>query len=123
METPSASKIEGKNSPPLFPECDALETEKEKFYCFNRGLMKIVQTNFHYPEYLREKGIEDKVWVSFEIEKNGSIENINILHGEHDELNYETIRIVCLIPDVKPAYLNGEPISFAYTMPINFKLR
>lgn len=62
-----------------------------------------------------------KVFVSFIIEENGSISNIELVKTFHPECDKEAIRIISLMPPWKPGKINGESVQTQLVLPIFFK--
>ena len=52
---------------PIYPGCENLATEDEKFMCFNQNIMKHIGKEFDFPELARQMGIQGKVYVNFVI--------------------------------------------------------
>jgi len=65
---------------PIYPGCEAAvaASREEGFECFNRMIMALVSRNVEYPKKARQKGIQGRVWVSFIIEKDGYISNVEV---------------------------------------------
>ena len=85
-------------------------------------LFKFMGNNIKYPEQAKKKNIEGKVYVSFTIEKDGSITNIHILNGIGGGCDKESIRVVNNMPKWTPGENNGQKVRVEYTLPINYKL-
>ena len=79
-----------------------------------------IKTNFNYPKLAREKGISGTVYIIFDINREGKIENIR-LSGEYI-LKEEAMRIIKLLPDMSPGTVNGEPVKVPYSIPMHFRL-
>ena len=86
------------------------------------ALVKFLSSNVKYPEKAREKSIEGKVLVWFDISKEGKIENIRVPEPVNKDLDAEAIRVVKLLDNFKPATMNGKPVKMVYKLPITFKL-
>jgi periplasmic protein TonB len=84
--------------------------------------MKFVLKNLKYPEMAKRMGIEGKVWVTFIVEKDGSISTIKITRGVNADLDREAIRIVSLFPKWSPGMQNGRTVKSQFVIPIPFKL-
>lgn len=83
-------------------------------------LMKFLGDNLKYPPEAKANGIMGKVFVSFNVDKDGTIEEVKILKSVHPLLDEECIRVVKLMPKWKPAYYKGEPTKINFNMPFNF---
>jgi len=57
---------------PLFPGCERVKKPERRKY-FQEKLDKHVLKFFHYPEIAQEIGIQERVFVTFVIDKNGTI--------------------------------------------------
>ena len=86
------------------------------------ALDQYLKTSIQYPEKAKEQGLSGKVYVSFVIEVDGTISNVEIRRGEHDLLNNEAIRVVKAMPNWKPGSIRGKVVRTRYTLPIVFSL-
>ncbi len=84
--------------------------------------VKFLLENMIYPQLAREKGYEGIVYVTFIVERDGRITEVNVLRGVHPSLDEEAIRVIKMMPNWIPGSHNGEPIRVQYNMPINFRL-
>jgi TonB family protein len=107
---------------PIFPGCENLATEDEKFMCFNQNIMQHIGKKFEFPELARQMGIQGKVYVNFVIEKNGKVSNVTIARGVDKLIDDEAIRVIKLLPKFTPAKQRGKPVRMQYTVPINARL-
>lgn len=107
---------------PIYPGCDEdLDNEALK-RCFEMKVLQHVSRKFKFPEEARNQGIQGKIYVYFIIEKDASIDIIEISRSTHPLLDLEAIRVVSLISQIKPASQDGEPVRMSFTLPINAKL-
>ena len=60
-----------------------------------------------------------KIFVSFVVEKDGSISNVWILRGINEELDTEAVRAVVAFPQWTPGMQNGKPVRVKFILPIN----
>jgi periplasmic protein TonB len=72
-----------------------------------------------YPAKALENGIQGMVFISFIVEPDGSVSNVEILNG-NKELSGEALRVVKLMPKWNPGYFEGEKAKVKINMPINF---
>lgn len=93
--------------------------------CFYEEMEKHVKKHLKYPEEARNKKIENKVSVHFEIDKNGRVTNIQA-RGKQTEFKSlfeeEAKRIISLLPDFIPATQRKKPVVVKYAIPIIFTL-
>jgi len=108
---------------PIYPGCEKLATENDKFMCFNQGIMRHIGKNFEFPELARQMGIQGKVYVNFVIEKNGKVSSVTIARGVDKLIDDEAIRVIKKLPTFIPAKQRGKPVRMQYTVPINARLQ
>ena len=88
----------------------------DKFY-------KFLQQNIKYPAEARNKKIEGKVFVSFIVEKDGSLSTFKVLRDPGAGCGAEALRVMKLSPKWNPGVQNGKKVRVQYTMPISFTLK
>ena len=86
------------------------------------GLMKYIQKNVRYPAIAKEYNITGKVYVSFIVDKQGTVTNVKIVRGVDKNLDAEAVRVVKSLPKYKPGKQRGKPVRVMFTIPINFTL-
>jgi len=92
---------------------------------FPGGMSKFYEYLGHslkYPAEAKANKIEGKVFLSFIVEKNGELTNINVdrkLGGGTDE---EAVKALKASPRWNPGIKNGQPVRVKYNIPISFKL-
>ncbi|MEQ8685851.1 MAG: M56 family metallopeptidase [Imperialibacter sp.] len=75
-----------------------------------------------YPKQARQLGVEGKVFVQFEIEKDGSITNIQTLKGIGAGCDMESERVIAGSPKWNPGKQRGRAVKVRMILPITFKL-
>ncbi len=86
------------------------------------ALMAYIKKNLKYPASASENGIQGRVTLSFVVEKDGSISNIEVMRSPAEELSQEAIRVVKMMPRWKPGKQRGKPVRTEYVLPITFRL-
>ena len=86
------------------------------------GLMRYIQKNVKYPAIAKEYNITGKVYVSFIVDKKGSVTNVKIVRGVDKNLDAEAMRVVKSLPKYKPGKQRGKSVRVMFTIPINFTL-
>lgn len=91
---------------------------KPEFPGGNAALLSFIENNLKYSE--SESG---RVTLSFIIEKDGSISDIEILRSPSSVLSIEAIRLVNSMPKWNPGKLEAEglPVRVKYILPVVFK--
>lgn len=87
------------------------------------ALMRFLSTNIRYPVQARDQQIQGRVYLSFVVERDGSVSNITLLRGIGFGCDEEAVRVVGLMPNWKPGRQNGMPVRVFYNLPIKFTLR
>ena len=86
------------------------------------GLMKYIQKNIKYPAIAKEYNITGKVFISFIVDKTGSVINVKVVRGVDKNLDAEAVRVIKSLPKYKPGKQRGKPVRVMFTVPINFTL-
>lgn len=81
-----------------------------------------VRSNTIYPEQAVREKIEGRVWVSFVIDKDGSLSNIQITSSPHKLLSEEVLRIMNAATGFTPGKKDGVPVRVRYSIFVDFKL-
>ncbi len=84
--------------------------------------MKFLQDNIKYPAMARESGIQGTVYVTFVVERNGSVTDVKILRGIGGGCDEEAVRVVKNMPKWEPGKQRGKPVRVQFNMPIRFTL-
>ena len=85
--------------------------------------MDYVSKNVVYPSEAQEKGISGRVFVSFIVEKDGSVSNVDVKRGIGGGSDEAAVRVIKALPKWKPGKMKGKPVRVSYMMPITFKLQ
>lgn len=86
------------------------------------AMMKFVAENLKYPEQMQKEKVEGRVLLSFVVEKDGSVTNIEEVQSPHPVLTEEAIRVVKLMPKWKPGKQEGKEVRVQFNLPITFRL-
>lgn len=76
-----------------------------------------------YPEAAKRDKVKGKVFLSFIVEKDGSLNEINIVKGLTAETDEEAARVLKLSPKWLPGKLKGETVRVKYHLPISFEIQ
>lgn len=116
----NASRIQDSNNPDkvIF---DVVE-QMPQYPGGDDARIKYLAKNLKYPEEARKEGIEGKVFVTFVVEKDGSITGAKILKGIGGGCDEETIRVIENMPNWEPGKQRGKTVRVRFNMPIIFKL-
>jgi TonB family protein len=112
------SKSQGTDTTEIF----AIVEKMPEFPGGNGAFSIYIANNIKYPLKARENLTQGKVFVSFVVEKDGSITKTKILRSVSPELDEEALRIINSSPKWKPGSNNGLPVRALFSMPITFRL-
>ncbi len=84
--------------------------------------IKYLNENIRYPAEARKNGIEGRVFVTFIVEKDGKISNVELLRGIGGGCDEEALRVISNMPQWEPGKQRGKPVRVQFNMPILFKL-
>jgi protein TonB len=79
--------------------------------------------NIHYPDDAKKRNIQGKVFLTFVVEKDGTLSNIQVLRGVSDDINAEAVRVFKNAPKWNPGIQRGRPVRVQYNVPISFTLQ
>lgn len=83
-----------------------------------------VNTKLVYPEIAKENGSQGRVYLSFIVEKDGSVTNVKVLRSSSDAtLDNEAVRVVKSSPKWEPGRQRDRAVKVTYTFPVVFALR
>ncbi len=105
---------------PIYPGCKG-NTNAELKKCFEQKIIAHINKNFRYPDLALELGINGKVYVMFNVDRQGIISGIRT-RGPDKSLEEEAERIIRLLPKMTPAKQRGKSVKVPYSVPIHFKL-
>lgn len=79
--------------------------------------------NLKYPELANQAGISGKVYVSFVVEKDGSITDVKLLRGIGGGCDEEALRVVSKMPKWKPGLQRSHAVRVHFVLDIKFTLQ
>lgn len=87
------------------------------------ALYEYLAKNIQYPTIAKENNITGKVYVTFVVEKDGSIANPRILRDIGGGCGQEAIRVVKSMPKWTPGKQRGKAVRVQFNLPVSFNLR
>ncbi len=82
-----------------------------------------IQQNLKYPPIAQENNISGRVYVSFVVDRDGSITNVQVVRGVDPSLDKEAVRVVKSSPKWTPGKQRGRAVRVSFTFPIVFQLQ
>ncbi len=110
-------------------ELDDIFTIVDEVASFPGGWEKWYQflgENIRYPGEARKKGIEGRVFLTFVVDKEGDLRNIEVQDvgkGVGGGCEEEAIRILEISPKWNPGKIKGQNVNSRISLAINFRLK
>ena len=89
----------------------------------NSALMKFLNENIHYPVVAQENGVQGRVVISFVVERDGHITDVQVARSVDPSLDKEAQRVVRSMPKWIPGKQNGSAVRVKYNVPVSFRLQ
>ena len=86
------------------------------------SLMKYLRDNIKYPQKALEEGLSGRVIALFVVDRDGGIDNIEILKSTNQIFENEAIRVIKAMPKWKPGKDKGKTVRCRYVLPIVFRI-
>lgn len=87
------------------------------------ALSKYLGENIHYPQLAKENNITGRVFVTFVVEKDGSVANVKVLRDIGGGCGAEAVRVVKAMPKWKPGKQRGKAVRTQFNLPVSFNLQ
>lgn len=87
------------------------------------ALYKYLAENIKYPVMAKNNKVEGRVYITFVIDKDGTVSDAKVLRSVNEELDAEALRVINAMPKWKPGMQRGVPVRVQYNIPISFKLQ
>jgi protein TonB len=107
---------------PYFDECAQPSNKKEESACTYATIKNFVQSNTRYPSVCRELGVEGTVWLTFVIDKNGDVVEIEEVNSPHSALTKAAISGLSKLPKLNPGTQRLNPVAVKLEIPVRFML-
>jgi len=89
---------------------------------FPGNIYEFIGKSLKYPEEAKELGIQGKVYVSFVVEKDGSVSNVIVKRGIGGGCDEEAVRVVQSMPNWTLGKQRGHEVRVQFNLPVSFKL-
>ena len=87
-----------------------------------RALMQYLGENMKYPAKARRRGVQGSVVVTFVIEKNGDVSNVEAVKKIGTGCDEEAERVIREMPRWTPGYQDEYPVKVRFSLPLHFRL-
>lgn len=86
------------------------------------AMYRFIAKNVRYPSNSKRMGVQGSVFISFVVDRDGTLSSVEVIKSLHTELDKEALRVVKMMPPWKPAKQNGKSVRSRFVLPIKFKL-
>lgn len=83
---------------------------------------KWVSEQMQYPQDAIDQNIQGRVVLQFTVNKEGQVEDVQVVRGVNEALDNEAVRVVTASPKWEPGTQNGNPVNVRYIFPVVFRL-
>lgn len=120
----SVAKIEDPVVPKLPEEKkpEKIETVVDQVPEFE-NMGQYISRNLHYPALAREMETKGIVYITFVVEIDGSVSNVEVLKGIGDGCEQEAMRVIKNMPKWKPGINHGKLVRVQCNLPVKFTLQ
>ncbi|GAA3966405.1 hypothetical protein GCM10022246_19180 [Pedobacter ginsengiterrae] len=117
-----------------FAPTSAISDEHEKVYDFVSiekvpdfpgGMKKFYEylgKSIKYPVTAQNNNVQGKIFLSFTVEKDGQLNDVQVIRGLGSGLDEEALRVIKGSPKWNPGIQNGDPVRVKYHIAVNFTL-
>lgn len=88
----------------------------------DKARIQFLVDNIIYPRKARQKDISGIVYITFFVDKDGTVQDVSIIKGVHPLLDNEAMRVVSKMPAWIPGKIDGENARIQFNMPLKFTL-
>jgi periplasmic protein TonB len=88
------------------------------------SVSEYLASHINYPAEAVQLGVQGTAYVSFIIEKDGTVSNVKLERpiSNGPDLNKEALRVLSEMPNWAPGKQDGHPVRVQFMVPIRFKL-
>lgn len=88
-----------------------------------KAMYAFINSIIEYPRLAKEIGISGRVFLSFVVERDGSITDVQITRGIGGGCDEEAVRVIKAMPNWNPGKQRENPVRVQYQMAIKFSLQ
>ena len=108
---------------PHFETCANVLNRDEERACTEAQMIRLIQSCAKFPPLLKEMRIGGVVYLQFNINEFGEVQDEQILKPAHPKLNEAALSALHCIPRMEPGTQQGRPVRVTYTIPVRFTVR
>jgi len=87
------------------------------------AMQKFINENLVYPDEAIELNVQGLVYVSFVVERDGSVSNVSVERGVYQSIDREAVRVIRSFPNWIPGEMPAGKVRTRVRVPINFTLQ
>ncbi len=109
---------------PIYPGCDETLSSAKLKKCMSDKVSAFFATNFNQKVQDQidvENGSTIKIFVGFKINEDGKVVEARA-RSTYKELDAEAVRVINLLPTMKPGVFKNKKVAVPYSLPIVFKV-
>lgn len=108
---------------PVYPGCERFKSNEERKRCMSEKVNAFMHKEFDMSltKDLDLSGVY-RIYVRFKIDNTGRIVDIQA-RAPHPKLQAEGVRVVKMLPQMKPGEQRGRPVGVLYGVPITLDIR
>tara|TARA_B110000285_G_C15123045_1_gene618434 strand:- start:997 stop:1695 length:699 start_codon:yes stop_codon:yes gene_type:complete len=108
---------------PRFNSCtNVLDSQQERM-CTESEMIRIIQSCAKFPRRLVDAGAGGVVFIQFNVNEYGDIEEASILKSAHPALDKSALDALDCVPQMIAGTQQGKPVRVTYTIPVRFTVR
>lgn len=109
---------------PIYPECEKVFGNKARKKCMSVKITEFVNKNYN-TDIAKKYGVPGnqriKIYVIFKIDKKGGVVDVKA-RSPHPKFTEEAVRVVKMLPKMKPGIQRGKPVVVPFALPIVFNI-
>ena len=74
----------------------------------------------NYPQVALDNKISGRVYLTFVVEKDGTVSNVTVIKGVHPLLDEEAVKVISESPKWSPGLQRGQPVRVRFQIPLSF---
>lgn len=118
MVSTAAAQTTKENKEKVYEKCEVLPEYPGGI----QAMMKFIGENQKYPEEAVKRGEQGRVVVSFVVEKDGSLTDIEVTKHATPTLDAAAVETVKKMPKWKPGTHKGKKVRVQFALPISYKI-
>lgn len=107
---------------PVYPGCENLLNNSKRHGCLNRSVAMFINKNFNTSLSAIMPSGKYRILATFKVLKNGKVE-VDKINAPNEIMEYETNRVLSLLPNIQPGTQRGEPVVVPLSIPIVFQIQ